>query len=257
MDEQQPINVTVVNKGCGSGCGNCCALLAIVFAVFIYGCFETVKNVFRGAEKKGEKSVKIVVPRTPESKPAQSNAVLKKEMTPEADEAPKIKVAVHEPEPAKFATVAQAQQEALRRYPELGISGSKFNAEFLVRYQRYQREKSQILQDNSWPLRVAEEVGEAIGQPAHLPPAPSTPVSATPARKPTQAEADMFLGITEAALIQRLGRPIKIKTDNSPDGPFKLLEFDQTKGSETFFIIFADDGLVQSGMLRGVRLTAK
>ena len=257
MDEQQPVNVTVVNKGCGSGCGNGCALLAIVFVVFIYGCFETVKNVFRGAEKTGVESAKVVAPPTPESKPAQSNAVLKVETTPEADGAPKVKGAVHEPEPGKFASVAQAQQEALRRYPDLGIAGSKFNAEFLVRYQRYQGEKSQILQDNSWPLRIAEEVGQAIGQPAHLPPTPSTPVPATPTRKPTQAEADKFLGITEAALIQRLGRPIKIKTDNSPDGPFKLLEFDQTKGGETFFIIFADDGLVQSGMFRGVMLTAK
>ena len=77
------------------------------------------------------------------------------------------------------------------------------------------------------------------------------------ARKPTQAEADTFLGITEAALIQRLGRPIRIETRDSPDGPFKLLEFDQTKGRATFFIIFADDRLVQSGMFRGVTLTAK
>jgi hypothetical protein len=46
-------------------------------------------------------------------------------------------VGVPEPAPAsvpKFATVAEAQREAVRRYPELGVAGSKLNREFIARH---------------------------------------------------------------------------------------------------------------------------
>lgn len=69
----------------------------------------------------------------------------------------------------------------------------------------------------------------------------------------TKQEAKSFVGITEEELIRRLGQPIGVEThSSSPDGPFKMLKFDGTKGRETFFVIFADDGLVSSGFYRGV-----
>ena len=151
------------------------------------------------------------------------------------------------PETPRFASVALAQQEAMRRYPDLRVAGSKFNAEFVSRYQRYQRENPGFLTDTSWPVRLADEVAKA------LPSAPKTP-SPIPTAKPppTQREADSFLGMTEQELIRRLGQPIKVVSGDSPDGPYKILGFDETKGNATWFTIFASDRIVQSGQYRGL-----
>lgn len=148
----------------------------------------------------------------------------------------------------QFATVAEAQQEAVRRYPDIGVAGSKLNTEFVARYKRYQQERPDFLRDPSWPLRLAEEL---------VPPSTPVPAAKPAARRPTQAEANAFVGLTEAQLVQRLGQPISSKTSSSPDGPFKMLEWDRTKGSETFFSIFADDGRVNYGYYRGVPTKTK
>jgi len=60
----------------------------------------------------------------------------------------------------KFATVEDAQREAVRRYPELGVRGSKLNAAFLARYKTYKQLKPEYFADLSWPVRLAEEVFE-------------------------------------------------------------------------------------------------
>ena len=152
-----------------------------------------------------------------------------------------------------FSTVAEAQHEAVKRYPELGIAGSKLNSEFIARYSYYQQTRPEYLRDPSWPVRIAEEL-------AH----PPVQVNSSRVLKPimrssqpltSRIDADSFLGISEAVLISRLGRPISTQIDDSPDGPFKLLQFDRTKGAETFFIIFISDGRVNSGSYRGVSTT--
>jgi hypothetical protein len=57
-----------------------------------------------------------------------------------------------------FATAAEAQQEAIRRYPELGVPGSRFNSEFVALYKRYQQERPGMFRDTSWPLQIAQEI---------------------------------------------------------------------------------------------------
>jgi hypothetical protein len=57
---------------------------------------------------------------------------------------------------------AEAQREAVRRYPELGVSGSRLNADFVARHQRYLRDNPAALRDPSWPLRLAEESAKAV-----------------------------------------------------------------------------------------------
>jgi len=47
--------------------------------------------------------------------------------------------------------------EQVRRYPDLGVAGSKLNLEFLARQKRYRTEHPEYLNDTEWPLRVAEE----------------------------------------------------------------------------------------------------
>jgi len=70
-------------------------------------------------------------------------------------------------------------------------------------------------------------------------------------QKAALSEAQSYLGLTEAALIAKLGQPQRVVRDDSPDGYFKLLEYSKEKGLETFFIIFESDGIVQSGSYKG------
>ena len=62
-----------------------------------------------------------------------------------------------------FANPQEAQREAVRRYPELGVAGSKLNVAFLSRYKLYQRERPNYFADNSWPVRLAEELVTGVG----------------------------------------------------------------------------------------------
>jgi hypothetical protein len=64
--------------------------------------------------------------------------------------------------PASGAKVADAQRLAVKTYPELGIAGSRLNAEFIRRYRRYQREQPALFRDASWPLQLAQEAHQAV-----------------------------------------------------------------------------------------------
>lgn len=60
-----------------------------------------------------------------------------------------------------FASVQDAQREAVRRFPAVGVSGSAANREYIARYKRYQQERPSYFQGPDWPLRLAEEVSAA------------------------------------------------------------------------------------------------
>lgn len=101
--------------------------------------------------------------------------------------------------PPQFVSVEQAQQEALRRYPDLGVAGSKFNAEFIVRHQRYKRENPAFLQDTSWPIRLAEETATAIG------PQVKTPIIVPQAKRPAPDRYVIHMGDDSDMYFQELG----------------------------------------------------
>ncbi|MHA3771324.1 hypothetical protein ACXR0O_07270 [Verrucomicrobiota bacterium sgz303538] len=61
-----------------------------------------------------------------------------------------------------FSTPAEAQVEAVRRFPDLGVAGTKLHSEFLTRYRRYQSEKPAYFLDAAWPVTLAEESLQAI-----------------------------------------------------------------------------------------------
>lgn len=54
-------------------------------------------------------------------------------------------------------TVEAAQKEAVRRYPQLGVSGSTMNREFIARVARYRIERPAYFQNVRWPLLLADE----------------------------------------------------------------------------------------------------
>ena len=67
------------------------------------------------------------------------------------------------PVPAKrFATTAEAQQEAIRLFPTLGVAGSDFNRAFLARHKQYQQEQPDFLRDPNWPVTLAREVASTL-----------------------------------------------------------------------------------------------
>ena len=64
-----------------------------------------------------------------------------------------------------FVSVEAAQIAAMRRYPDLGKSGSAFNQRFLEKHKRYRSERSDILFRNDWPMLIAAEVAKELGVP--------------------------------------------------------------------------------------------
>jgi hypothetical protein len=63
-----------------------------------------------------------------------------------------------QPKEEHFASVDQAQREAVHRYPELGRQSSAFNLAFRTRYEKYRKVRPELFGDNAWPLQIAEEV---------------------------------------------------------------------------------------------------
>jgi hypothetical protein len=57
-------------------------------------------------------------------------------------------------------TVDEAQREALKRYPDLGVQGSKLNVAYVARYKAYQQQRPEFFQNPRWPLLLAEEVAK-------------------------------------------------------------------------------------------------
>ena len=74
-----------------------------------------------------------------------------------------------------IVSVDEAKKLAVARYPDLGVAGSVFNAEFLKRYKTYQSEKPDFLKAPMWPLTLADEVGTALRITPVPPPAPPKP----------------------------------------------------------------------------------
>jgi hypothetical protein len=57
-----------------------------------------------------------------------------------------------------FASVQDAQKEAVRRFPQVGVNGSAANKAYVSRYRKYQQERPEYFKSQDWPLRLAEEV---------------------------------------------------------------------------------------------------
>jgi len=83
---------------------------------------------------------------------------------------------------------------------------------------------------------------------------PPAPAASTSSQSP-QKEADAFIGMTEQQVINKLGQPTQIKKDDSPDGPYEMLVYDDTNSNATLFVIFDKDGKVSSGSYHGLTLT--
>jgi hypothetical protein len=54
--------------------------------------------------------------------------------------------------------VTEAQYAAVARYPELGKSGTLFNARFIAAYRKLRVEDPGYFTDPGWPVRLADEI---------------------------------------------------------------------------------------------------
>jgi hypothetical protein len=68
--------------------------------------------------------------------------------------------------PPPISTEAEWRAEAVRQYPALGIAHSPLNEEFVARYWRYHREQPEFFRDPAWPVILAKECADDLGDPA-------------------------------------------------------------------------------------------
>jgi hypothetical protein len=60
----------------------------------------------------------------------------------------------------QLITATEAQRIAVSRYPDVGVSGSKLNRDFVVRYKHYKQTRPGYFDDPSWPIRLADEIAQ-------------------------------------------------------------------------------------------------
>ena len=58
---------------------------------------------------------------------------------------------------------ANAQAEAVRRYPGIGVKGSVENALFLEQFHKMKAERPEFFDEEEWPLFLAEGVAKEQG----------------------------------------------------------------------------------------------
>ncbi len=102
---------------------------------------------------------------------------------------------------------------------------------------------------------------------ADLPPDLQKKFKYDPNQAPTVEGANALIGLTEAQVIAKLGQPIRVKKDDSPDGPFEQLVFNDSQDKATFCFIFEKDGTtdgvfypggtVSNGSYRGLLFPTK
>lgn len=59
-----------------------------------------------------------------------------------------------------YASLGDAQKDAVRLYPAIGREGSPENRAYLARYKQYQSERPEFFQGTDWPVRLAAEVAD-------------------------------------------------------------------------------------------------
>lgn len=121
----------------------------------------------------------------------------------------------------RFATVAEAQREAVRLYPNLGVADSQLNKEFVARYKRYQQNRPEYFRDMSWPIRLAEEIALEANRPASL----SQVTRATPSQTDFLAMQGIAKRIEEFMTVANRVTETKAMVPGKPasDGGYQII----------------------------------
>jgi len=139
-------------------------------------------------------------------------------------------------------------------------------SDWTVNGETYHNVKVGAVESDAVHITFDEGVGSVAL--ADLPPDLQKKFNYDPNRAPpTQKEANAIVGLTKQESIRRFGQPIRDEKHDSPDGPFEQLVFNDSKGTETFFMLFEKDGTydgvfypggtVSSGSYRGLSFPAK
>lgn len=94
-------------------------------------------------------------------------------------------------------TVADAQKQALAKYPELAREGSPLHAKFVELYRQAKESNPSLLTDPNWPLTLADKASTIVD-------APSTPSAQSPAAPPPTAEPPAAPG--QATIVGAFGK---------------------------------------------------
>ena len=156
------LSIIVLARG-GTGSGLLLLLFTIVIAPIFIFCAPFISTAL-GISKRGPATaVKLSAPNSTQPTVTGTNRTALSSATPFA--APRLATPapfVPTPVSRRFATTADAQQEAIRLYPSLGVAGSDFNRAFLARHKQYQQEQPDLLRDPNWPITLAREVASTL-----------------------------------------------------------------------------------------------
>lgn len=90
----------------------------------------------------------------------------------------------------KVVNAADSQKRAIALYPDLGVSGSPLNREFLRRYNGLKASGDPLLQEPDWPEKLAKQSSDALSVSSQLPPTTANPNgSVAPINEASTSEA--------------------------------------------------------------------
>jgi hypothetical protein len=121
---------------------------------------EIAKRYQKGLEEK--KRVNARTQQTKKEEKQHNEVIAETPLDEPVEQVPPLKTPYPKTPKLIFATAEEAQKEAVRRYPDLAITGSKLNTEFVLRYKQYKLVRPDYFRDPSWPFKLAEESVEAI-----------------------------------------------------------------------------------------------
>ena len=155
------LSIVVLARG-GTVSGLLLLLFTVVIAPIFIFCAPFISTAL-GISKPGAPTTKLAAPNRPTPTVTETTRTAPSSATPVP--APRLATPapfVPTPVARRFATIADAQQEAIRLYPSLGVAGSDFNRAFLARHKQYQQERPDFLRDPNWPITLAKEVASTL-----------------------------------------------------------------------------------------------
>lgn len=123
-------------------------LRAVVGAVFV---LVLIAVIVSNSEHKPSEPVALVSP--------QPTARMATPTPPFASSPVSVKTTIKVP---KVVNAADSQKRAIALYPDLGVSGSPLNREFLRRYNALKASGDPLLQELDWPEKLAKQSSDAL-----------------------------------------------------------------------------------------------
>ncbi len=93
--------------------------------------------------------------------------------------------------PAQGVNGTDWQQQAVRKYPDLGVEGSDINKLFVQKYRKLRSMETEYFAEPDWPIRLADECARELNlHPSQSIPNGQVSTDRSPARRPISPQSD-------------------------------------------------------------------